>query len=372
MWKTLKTCFVIERSNRSNLYSIFLVIALIAAFIYVASNENYKNQLVISTAEYQSASSAVSKFQVVDVNAVDNSDTLFATLTKLRQALSLKLAAMKVEDEKMLRTGLQRVIQMREKVYTAEDFHLVKDLIPAPIHNQNERVLLEKLIEKDLTYQQENLQYWQFLLILFTFIGIAWFPILSFYTSGIMIEDFSHSSLLKGYPVRFSTYVIAKSFTKLVMIISFIALIFIVSLPLIKIKGLGIADYPVVIYNGLSEAITIPQYIGICIVFMVLIGLFTLLLSIIFNMLFKNMYITLFVQMLLFFLPILFPSLISLIPYNPFNFLNFNMILEGGTLSLANPVDVTFKTGLLIISICILVLLLIVQRFLSTGKLKRA
>jgi hypothetical protein len=372
MWKTLRMCFIIEKSNRSNLYSLLFVTLLIAGFMYIASDEHFNNPLVDATSEYQSTSSAISKFQVVDVEAVEEGGNLFGSLTRLRQAISLKSAALKLEKEEILHKATQRVIKQREDIYLAEDYDIVRDLIPSEIHNENEKVLVQTLMDKEISYKQDPLDYWQFLLTVFAVIGFAWFPLLSFYTSGIMIEDFRHTSILKGYPVRFDQYVIAKSITKMIMIFSFIALIFIVSLPLIQYKGLGIAEYPVIIYNGTSVAYTIPQYILLCISIMFVIAIFTLLLSIIFNMIFKNMYITLFIQMLFFFLPIMFPSLVSLLPYNPFNFLNFNMIIEGGQLTLINPVDITFKGGFIVLFICIAIMLVIVQRFLSTGKLKRA
>lgn len=372
MWKTLKMCFIIEKSNRSNLYSLLFVTLLIAGFMYIASDELFNNPLVDATSEYQSASSAISKFQVVDVEAVEEGGNLYGILTRLRQAIALKLAALRLDKEDILYKATERVITQREHVYKAEDYEIVRDLIPSKIHSENEKVFVQTLSEKEIPYKKESLEYWPFLLMIFTFIGFAWFPLLSFYTSGIMIEDFQHTSILKGYPVRFDQYVIAKSVTKMIMIISFIALIFIASLPLIQYKGLGISDYPVIVYNGTSVAYTIPQYIILCISIMLVIAVFTLLLSIILNMIFKNMYITLFIQMLLFFLPIMFPSLISLLPYNPFNFLNFNMIIEGGPLTLIDPVDITFKGGFIVLFICIAIMLVIVQRFLSTGKLKRA
>lgn len=372
MWKTLKTCLIIERSNKSNLYSLVFVSLLIIGFMFIASDENFGNPIVDATTEYQSISTAMSKFQVVDINTVENSDTTISKLTQLRQMISLKLAGLKMQKEEILHTAANEVVTLRDDVYESEDFSLVKDLVPPKIHNENERTFINALMEREVALDQESLQYWQFLLIVFSIIGVAWFPFLSLYTSGIMIEDFQHSTLLKGYPVRFDQYVTAKSITKLFLIFSFIALIFIISLPLIQIKGIGVANYPVIVYNGSPIAYTIPQYILLCITIMLVITIFTLLLSIIFNMIFKNLYITLFIQLILYFLPILFPSLISAIPYNPFNFLNFNMILEGGTLSLSNPVDVTFFDGLIALSICIVIMLIIVQRFLSTGKLKRA
>ena len=372
MWKTLKTCLIIERSNKSNLYSLLFVAIIIVGLMFVASDENFGNPLVDATTEYQSLSSAMSKFQVVDVNAIDNIDTTFGLLTRTRQAVSLKSAGLKIENEELLNKASLRVIDYRDALYETADFDLVKDLVKPKVHNDNERVFINALIEREVIQKQEPLQYWQFILSIFTIIGIAWFPFLSFYTSGIMIEDFRHTTILKGYPVRFDQYVIAKSITKLFMIFSFIVLIFIISLPLIQFKGVGVANYPVIVYNDSPTAYTIPQYLLLCIGIMFVITIFTLLLSIIFNMIFKNLYITLFIQMILYFLPILFPSLISTLPYNPFNFLNFNMIIEGDTLGLTNPVDVTFIDGFITLSICIVIMLIIVQRFLSTGKLKRA
>ena len=372
MWKTLKSCLIIERSNKGNLYSLVFVALFIIGFMFIVSDDNFGNPLVDTNTEYQSISTAMSKFQIVDANAPENSDTTYSKLIQLRQMISLKSAGLKMDKEEILYKASNRMINLRDAVYKSEEYNLVKDLVPPKIHNENERAFVNALWEREITLNQDSLQYWQFLLIVFSVIGIAWFPFLSLYTSGIMIEDFQHSTILKGYPVRFDQYVIAKGITKLFLILSFIALIFIISLPLIQVKGIGVANYPVIVYSDSPVAYTIPQYILLCLTIMFVITIFTLLLSIIFNMIFKNLYITLFIQLILYFLPILFPSLISVLPYNPFNFLNFNMILDGGTLAISNPVDVTFFDGFIILSICILIMLIIVQRFLSTGKLKRA
>lgn len=372
MWKTFKALLVLERSNRNNVYSLLFVALLIIGFMFVASRDSFQNPLVETTAEYQSASSAISKFQIVDVNAVDNSGNLYGRLTKLRQGIALKTAALKLDKEPLFYEASLNVINLREELYDLEGFEKVSDLIPTKIHNDRERVFVQTMLDNEIAYKQDALQYWPFLLAIFSFIGIAWFPFLSFYTSGIMIEDFSHSSVIKGYPVRFDQYVIAKSVTKFFMIVSFIGLIFILSLPLIKIKDIGASNYPVVVYDGEPVAYTIPSYLLLCIAIMVVIAIFTLLLSIILNMVFKNMYLTLFTQQLLYFLPILFPSLVSYLPYNPFNFLNFNMIIEGGAMMLTKPVELTFWHGFIVMGICIVMMLLIVKLFLSTGKLNRA
>ena len=41
MWKMLKTRLIIKRSNRSNLYSLFIVTALIIGVMFMASKDTY-------------------------------------------------------------------------------------------------------------------------------------------------------------------------------------------------------------------------------------------------------------------------------------------------------------------------------------------
>lgn len=68
----------------------------------------------------------------------------------------------------------------------------------------------------------------------------------------------------------------------------------------------------------------------------------------------------------------IFPSLISVFPYNPFNFMNFNDILRGVPVDLAQPVDITMNLGLFILFFCIILMLFAIKTFFSTGKIKRA
>ena len=108
----------------------------------------------------------------------------------------------------------------------------------------------------------------------------------------------------------------------------------------------------------------------VSILYMILIAIFTILLSIILNVLLKNVYLTLFVQLILFILPTLFPRLLELMPYNPFNYLNFPSVLRGDSLNLENPVALSSNAGLLTLCISTVLLMVIVKGFLTTGRLK--
>lgn len=83
------------------------------------------------------------------------------------------------------------------------------------------------------------------------------------------------------------------------------------------------------------------------------------------------MYLTLFVQLLLFIAPSLFPVLVSLVPFNPFNYMNFTNLLNGQSLDLAKPVGLELVHGLIYIGISIILMLAAVKLFFTTGKLKR-
>ncbi|CAM5179524.1 ABC-2 type transport system permease protein OS=Ureibacillus acetophenoni OX=614649 GN=SAMN05877842_103175 PE=4 SV=1 [Ureibacillus acetophenoni] len=147
-----------------------------------------------------------------------------------------------------------------------------------------------------------------------------------------MIDDFKHTSLIKGYPISFDKYVAAKGISTMSIILVFILEIFLCSLPLIYFRGLGDPNYPVAVFDGNYEIYSITKYIGISVLYMIFIAIFVILLSIILNVLLKNMYLTLFVEMFLFALPLLFPRLVSLIPFNPFNYINFTDLLDGKSL----------------------------------------
>lgn len=158
----------------------------------------------------------------------------------------------------------------------------------------------------------------------------------------------------------------------LLAILTSFLLIFICASPLWIVHGLGNPLDPVGIYVGDAVLISSVQYIAMSLGYMFVISIFVMLLSIILNVLLKNMYLTLFVHFILFFLPMIFPSLISVFPYNPFNFMNFNDILRGVPVDLAQPVDITMNLGLIILFICIILMLFAIKTFFSTGKIKRA
>lgn len=251
-----------------------------------------------------------------------------------------------------------------------EEYEKVEEILPSRIQNTMDLLYFKAMYEAGKNSVSDLSHYIPFLLFFFSIVGVGWYLFMSFYTSSILLDDFEHSSIIRGYPIRFDHYILSKCVIAFLYVMAFITLILLSATPLL-FNGLGDLREPVAVYLGEATLISSVGYIARCIGYMFVISLFVMLLSIILNVLLKNMYLTLFVHFILFFLPVIFPSFISLFPYNPFHFMNFNGILNGMTLDLTDPVDITMNVGLLTMAICILLMLLVIKAFFSTGKIKR-
>jgi hypothetical protein len=252
-----------------------------------------------------------------------------------------------------------------------EGFDKVATNLPTKTENQLDSVFYQYIKKEGTSLSLDSLSFFPFIAYLFGGLGSLWFIFMSIYSCGIMAEDFQHTSLIKGYPISFDKYVIAKCTSSILLVGVFLLELFVCSLPLIYFKGLGDPAYPIAIFNGTFDVYPIYKYLGLAVLYMICISIFTILLSVILNVLLKNMYLTLFLELLLFVFPMLFPSMMNFMPFNPFNYLNFSSVLDGHTLDLANPVTLNSTYGLIYIGISIVIMLVAVKLFLTTGKLKK-
>lgn len=371
MWKVLKTVFLIEKSNRKNIIACLIVAAFVFGLMSFITTEEKGNLVKERTGDYQSVSSALYKFQIEDASENGDGNDLFKNLVRQQRIISTQRMSVRMDlPDLYLKTSLE-LADFRDAALKMEGFRDVAIYLPTETENQLNRVYYQHLTNEGKSVSQEPLSYFQFLGTLFGMIGIVWFVFVSIYSCGILIEEFQHISLIKGYPVSFSQYVLAKCSSAMLMVGVFISLLFICSLPLIYFNGLGDPAYPVAVYSGTIEVFSIIKFIGISILYMIFIALFAILLSIILNMVLKNMYLTLFVQLLLFISPYLFPKMLAFAPWNPVNYLNFSRILNGETLDLATPAALHISNGLMIIGGCIVIMLVIVKAFFTAGKLKK-
>lgn len=371
MWKMLKTILILEKSNKKNILACIIVAVFVLGLVIFVKTEEIGNSIKDKSAEFQSASIAVNKFQNVDASDRSRASKIYKNLVLQRQLLATQIAALKMSKPDMFLNTSIELTDLREQSYSLKDFDKVASHIPSNTENQLNSVLYENMKKTGVDISIDSLSYFHFLAYLFALIGSIWFIFISIYSSGIMIEDFRHTSLIKGYPITFDKYVIAKCISFMLIVGVLILEIFICSLPLIYFKGLGDSSYPISVFVGDFVVYPIYKYLLITILYMLVIAIFTILLSVILNVLLKNMYLTLFVQLLLYIFPILFPNMMNIIPFNPFNYLNITNLLQGKTLDLVNPVVLTSTNGLIYLGISIVIMIVIIKLFLTTGKLQR-
>ncbi|WP_042470304.1 ABC transporter [Bacillus ndiopicus] len=371
MIQALKVGLKIELTNRKNLFLLFIVALITVGMMFYIESQSAGNQIVEKTGDFYSAQAALTKFQVIDASDDGDGSDLYKSLNKQKIAVALQIAALKMQNSKMYYETSIEIAELRAKAFDMEEYDKVASLMPSRIKNTLNHMYFSHLLKAEQEMTPNLLQYFPFLLFFFSIVGAGWYVFISFYTSSILLEDFEHSSLIKGYPIRFDQYIFTKCVTYFLYIIGFIVVVFACAVPLIFINGAGDASYPIAVYVGQPAIYSTIHYVALSISYMIIIAIFAMLLSIILNVLLKNMYLTLFVQSILFFLPEVFPSMISFMPYSPFNFLNFNKILSGYPLELAAPVDITMTTGLIILLICIALMMLVIKTFFSTGKIAR-
>ena len=370
--RALKVGLVIERANKKNLVALVAVAIIIFGFMFYINAQALGNQLVEKKGDYYSAQAILSKFQVKDASETGDGSELYKNLTKQKSNIALQIATLTLDKQTMYYETSLKLAELREEAFELEGYENVAELLPSKLQNSMDYLYFKRMNDEGKDTISDLFQYMPFLLFFFIHVGAGWYIFISFHTSSILLDDFEHSSIIQGFPVRFDHYILSKCIITFLSIVTSILLIFICAIPLWILNGLGNPLEPVAIYLGNATLISTIQYIAMSVGYMILISIFVMLLSIILNVLLKNMYLTLFVHFILFFLPMIFPSLISLLPYNPFNFMNFNDILRGIPVDLAKPVDITMNSGLIIMSISIILMLFVIKTFFSTGKIKRA
>ena len=371
MRRMLKILFILEKTDRKNIFTcLFLALCIIGIVVYANATE-LGNPIKEKSMGSISVKVALNKFQIEDASEEGDGSDIYKNIVKQYYTYPKQGMALKTERPDLFIDTAIELTELRKQAFEMNDYEIVAGNLPSKIENELDSSYYQYLKKHNLVLSFGSLSFYPFLAFLFSIVGSIWFILICIYTSNIMIDDFRHTSLIKGYPIAFSKYVLAKCITSMSIVFIFIIELIAFSLPLIYFKGLGQASYPVAVFNGEVTVYPIYKYIAVSIVYMVCLALLAILLSVILNVLLKNVYLTIFVQVILVTIPILFPRLVEVFPFNPFNYVNFPSVLKGDFLNLATPVALNSNAGLLYICISIILLLGIIKWYLSTGKLQK-
>ena len=67
MWKMLQTFFILEKSNKRNIFTCIFVAVFVLGLVLFVKTEDLGNATKENSSEYQSLSSALIKFQNVEI-----------------------------------------------------------------------------------------------------------------------------------------------------------------------------------------------------------------------------------------------------------------------------------------------------------------
>jgi hypothetical protein len=260
MWKILKTFLILEKSNKKNIFAFIFVGVFVFSLMFFVKTEDLGNPIKEKSGEFQSVSSALSKFQNVDATDRGNGSDLYKNLVLQQRLISTQSMSLKMDRPELFLDAAIELAELRADAFGMEGFDGVASYLPSRIENEFDRVFYQYIKKTGLSLTTNPLSFYQFLAYLFSILGSVWFIFISIYSCGIMIEDFRHTSLIKGYPISFDKYVLGKCISSLLIVGVIVLELFVCSLPLIYFQELGNPSYPIAIFDGVFKVYPIYNF----------------------------------------------------------------------------------------------------------------
>lgn len=187
------------------------------------------------------------------------------------------------------------------------------------------------LIEKNIPIVTEGLNGTTYLSVALKYLGFFAFFILLLLSSDILTADLSHNSIVKSFPLAYKQRI----WSKLILHVCFnflmiCLLLFTVTILVSAFFGVGTFAYPFIFYiNNSYTVISILQQTLLSIVYILVLSVHVVLLCLVLNRLFKNMYLSIFAAGILYILPYLFSSFFKWLYWLPMNYYSYSLILDG-------------------------------------------
>lgn len=311
-------------------------------FIYVHT-DNYETFRNKNKSADSQLSGALLSFKIVDS---DEGSSAYQNLLYQKSEIAKQLNSVLFEEpDKYNETSLELTnlrLSLREEPDFTEQVSLLQPKLAA--------ILKDKVYFSYLTQTGEQVilkpeSFGSLTLIFLSVIGVACFPVFAFLTSNILEDEFEHSSVVKGQPIPFIKRMLKKALVLYEMFIISFGLALLTSILLTQFLGNPITDFNSGSVVQLMNFIVIKnwQVISLYLIYLSVLFFFTVSLSIFLNVLLRNFYLTLILELLLFAIPILLADLIGKSPWFIGGFLIPTYLFEGNylvesTQSLLNPV----------------------------------
>lgn len=372
MLRMLKTLFIVERTEKKTIFAI-LAIAIFSLTLSIYSYQTeLGNPIVQKSNEALMVKAALNKFEVVDATEDGPGSPLYKNVVQQDAAFTRQGMSLKTDRPELYVDSALELTQLRKDAFTMNEYEKIADIMPEMIENELDYYYYSYISQLETPPPFANYTYTEFLMYLLGFVGAFWFLVVAVYSSNIMIEDFNHMTLIKGYPISFDRYVLAKVFVAWSITCLFMVTLILFSLPYGFLGKWGSLSSVIAVWNGEVQMAAVLSYTGFAIGYMLLLSLVAIVSSVILNVLVRNVYITIFIQLGLVALPIMFPRSATLVPWYPYHYINFPALLRGQSLMGAYPAELSAWMGGIVLTIYLVILFGLVKWFLSSEKLKRA
>lgn len=371
MFRMLRTLFIVERTDKKTLFAL-LAIAMFSLAISIYSYQTeLGNPIIQKSNEALTVKAALNKFEVMDATEDGPGSPLYKNVVQQDTAFTRQGMSLKTDRPELYIDSALKLTQLRKDAFTMNEYEKIADLMPEKIENELDYHYYNYLKQLETPPPFATYTYTEFVMYLLGFIGTFWFLVVAIYSSNIMIEDFHHTTLIKGYPIPFDRYILAKVFTAWSITCLFIITLILFSLPYGFLGDWGNISSVIPVWNGEVEVISMLSYSVFAIGYMLLLSLVAIVSSVILNVLVRNVYITVFIQLGLVALPSMFPKMTTLFPWYPYHYINFPALLQGKSLTGAYPVELSAWMGIVVLTVYVGILFGLIKWFLSSGKLQR-
>lgn len=178
--------------------------------------------------------------------------------------------------------------------------------------------------------------------------GLVFYFTVLLFGGEILAAERRHDTVVKGLPVSFVKKITGKIALHFIQVMVFLGAGLLAGIGLAsRENGAGSFLYPVVIYrNGTYEAVSTLSYIGYALLALSLTTLLVLVLSVLLNLLFKNMYANVLIGLGIFLLPELFLAMgVTAVFIHAVTFTDFAGVLSGDVAALLETVQLDFWTA---------------------------
>lgn len=273
------------------------------------------------------------------------------------------------EQEQFIDASIE-LATVRRRLYTLGKYKIVSDYIISKNQNDLNQVFYQQLKKgKQLVYWQKNNLV---ILVIFfcTVLGQVWFIFSSLVTSDILVEEAAHLSVIQGYPKPFWNRIMVKILNYLYHICLLIVVLTVLSFFLGFWIDRGSLNYPVAVYLNGYRTIPFWSYLFLFSLYSLVLGVFASLLSILFNSLTKNVFISFFCSSILFAFPFLFPEIQGKTGIILMDYLNFGPIIQGKYVN-SRFIEVNMGNSLIVLFGCIAGLFFIQKRYLKIDFIRK-